>query len=153
MRLQDQNKLCMFVLLVDLIIIYDFYESPQFKWQRELIMQFNWLSNLKAVSLKTSWWLKALYVNYPGWFFTKCLNFVSKCIHTWPAATIWQCLIYDPMDIWIKGLAFFLKKKMPPCSWNTTTVDVNPSINPFSESIILIEPQLWTNYKQLSITR
>jgi hypothetical protein len=66
MRLQDQNKLCMFVLLVDLIIIYDFYESPQFKWQRELIMQFNWLSNLKAVSLKTSWWLKALYVNYPG---------------------------------------------------------------------------------------
>jgi hypothetical protein len=74
-------------------------------------MQFNWLSNLKAVSLKTSWWLKALYVNYPGWFFTKCLNFVSKCIHTWPAATIWQCLIYDPMEIWIKGLAFFLKKK------------------------------------------
>jgi hypothetical protein len=66
MRLQDQNNLCMFVLLVDLIRIYDFYESPQFKWQRELIMQFNWLSNLKSVSLKTVWWLKALYVNYPG---------------------------------------------------------------------------------------
>ena len=66
MRLQDQNKLCMFVLLVDLIRIYDFYEGPQFIWQPELKMQFNWLSNLKALSLKSIWWLKALYVNYPG---------------------------------------------------------------------------------------